>query len=227
VSVDQIDLTALAAVRSGADALWAYLGAPGEASLEFGAFVERFENSSGIELLLDGDRFTFRKRDSSTPAGITELFDRDIIGEPVGWYDEDDVRSVVIVQSDQDPNTGRFPAITYNSSTSTLCADAKARLGRDKEITFPTYLRSGAAVAYVNQLVANATARRRRFKFVVKSACLKKVYGDKVKLSRSIFLGRTVAAPSVILRILNISHNLQTWESTLECAEVLTGTDQW
>lgn len=227
VPVEQIDLAALAAVRTGADPLWAYLGCPGEDSLEFGTIVERIENSNGIELLMDGDRWTFRKRDSSTPAGITELFDRDIIGEPVGWYDEDDVRSVVIVQSDQDPSTGRFPATTYNSSTSTLCAEMKARLGRDKEITFPTYLRSGAAVSYVNQLVANATARRRRFKFTVKSACLKKIPGDKVKLSRTKFVGRTNAAPSVVLRILNISHNLQNWESTLECAEVLTGTDQW
>jgi hypothetical protein len=110
----------------------------------------------------------------------------------------------------------------------------RLRLAREKTRVFRTYIppyASGISPAlssytWIKQLVYNAMARRRRFKFSVKG-CFRKLPGDKLRINRTNFLGRTTAAPFVVVRILNTSHNQQTFVSTIEAAEVLGGTYGW
>lgn len=231
VPAEQVDLASLAAARSSAEPLNVFIGVQGTETLEFGEIVERIENSSGVELLMDGDRWVMRRRDNSTPSGIVELFDRDIL-DFSAWYDEADMASVVVVSIDQNPRTGNYPAMTLdensaNGAVALTCAKTKTRLGRDKRMEFLTYLPTGASAVPIEELFTNAASPRRRVLMTVKTRCLKIIPGDKLKISRGQFVARTDAAPSMVVRVLSVSHNLQSWESTLECAEVLTQTREW
>ena len=139
----------VAAVRTGADNLSVYLGAIGDERHEFGQIVEWIENSNGVELLFDGDRFMLRKRDNSVPAGILTIYDRDVIGTPEWWYDDEDLGEHHPARRDPRPFAGaaqerhrqREP---LQPTLAVLCASAKTRLGRDKGKTFRTYLGGGA-----------------------------------------------------------------------------------
>jgi hypothetical protein len=219
IPVDQIDTDSVATVRTGADNLAAVIGCT-EGPLEFGEIAKRFEQSSRIELLHDGTRFFFRLRDNTVPTDILEVGDREILPGFRGWFDQADLTATVTIEYGQDPSTGRFRSATG------LTAAALARLPRAKGMTVRTYLPPGLPAATVHWHV-NTSTPRRRFRFRVKGAAIRKSHGDKIRITRSAFLGRTAAAPSVVCRILNISHNLQTWESDIEVAEVLSITNGW
>jgi len=213
-------------VRSGAQNLHAYLGgieagAAGDTSQEFGEIVHVYENSSGIELLTDGPNFKFAKRDSSTPANILDLYDRDFLAFE-GWYDDEDMASIVRLESYRNPSTGQVASVEQSTDV------ARLRLGKARTMVFPTFCATlPEAQDQLDAFVANASNYRRRFQIRVKGKLLKKAVGDKVRINRAAFLGRTVSSPTVVVRIIHKEDNLQTWESVADVAEVLTVTDGW
>jgi hypothetical protein len=226
VPAADIDLASVVAVRSGADELSMYLGVIGDEVHEFGQIVEWVENSNGIEMLHDGERFFFRKRDNSIPANILDLYDRDFLSFE-GWVEDDDLACIVRVEGDQDPSTGQMRSGTVsethsNPTLAALCGAAKLRLGRDKSKSFRTYLPGG--VAYIDELIVNSTTPRYRFRFAAKGSAMNLIIGDKVRLNRTTMLG----GPQVVARIIRKRDNWSTWVSEVEAAEVLVGvTDGW
>jgi hypothetical protein len=230
VPVEQIDLASVAAVRSGADALRMYLGISREDEHEFGQIVEWIENSNGIQLLQDGDLWKLRKRASTLQATAATLYDRDFLSFD-SWYDEADLASIVRIDYGQDPSTGEMPSYTVSDQTSghVLGADVqlgRLRLGREKSMSFQTYLPDTAS-AWLPKMVYNAMARRRRFSFSVKGTCFRSGPEDQVVIARTTFAGRTTAAPTCLARILEVTRDPKTYVSTIQAVEILSGTYGW
>jgi hypothetical protein len=215
VPTEQIDTDSVASARSGAESLAVVIGGK-DGPLEFGEIVSRIEASNAIELLMDGDKWLVRKRDATVPSNITTLGDREIL-DIEGWWDESDLYSNLIVDYATDENTGDKPSNRFDIPS------AKARLGgREKTIEMKTYLPiTTSATDYTYNLSINVGTPRRRFRLRVKGACMRKIPGDKVKITRSNFLGRTAAVDYVVVRIISIKHSPDSWVSELECAEVL------
>lgn len=227
VAAANIDVPSFVACRSGAASVRVCIGSLSEAQSTVGDIVARLETSLGADLLFNGDKFILRRRDNTTPTGILEIGDRDLLVDPEGWYDADDLASVFVVGAALDPTISRarngvLDSTNGNASIQAWCLDARARLGREVPKDFSTYLWDITGTP-VNEIVRNGTYPRRRFKLIVKSTALRKIPGDKILLKASNFLGRTDAAPTVVCRILSHDYNPHTWESTLIVAEVLTG----
>lgn len=229
VDPNLIDTASLAACRTGTGdkPMYVYIGglqsggAASDTAHEFGQVVEWLENSSGVELLLDGPTFVFRIRDNSTPANVVDLYDRDFLSFD-SWLDYDDMASTVRLESYQNPSTGQVGTVETSTNMAML------RLGRPVTKVVTTYFATLAdAQDMLDQWVANTINPRRRFRFRVKGRLLKKIVGDKVRINRTKFMGRTDAAPSVVARIIHKVDDLQTWESEIDAAEVLAVTDGW
>jgi hypothetical protein len=208
---ERLNLPSFVAARSGCDDLAIYL----DQVTTLGAFFQMLEESSGVELLQNGDVWSARKRDATTPAGIITFRDPDIIS-CIGWRDEQDFYSVLEIGYARDV-TGKFPV------TSGRIPSAFVRLNlHDKPIRFNTALPLNT-YTYLDDLALNVGTPRRRFRLVVRGAFLL-IPGDKVILDRNRFLGKN--SGPCLLRILNDDHDSANYVSTLECAEVL-GAPAW
>ncbi len=215
VPVDMIDVPSVVTARSGAPSLTVFIGE----QIEFGEIVQRIEQSSGIELLWVGEKFSVRLRDDSTPTNVLEVGDREII-ENEGWLDQEDLYSSTVVEYTPDPSTGIAPATDPMTWYGTL-----SRIGRiDKTIRFKTYLPAAASPpAYATDLSQSAAFPRRRFKLLVKGACLNKNSGDKIRITATRYLGRSAAELSLLVRIIHVEHNQQAFSTWVECVEVIAG----
>jgi hypothetical protein len=225
----RIDLGALANVRGLDSTVRCTIGKRSDAdgnpeTLQFGEILSRLENSSGIDCIFDGDRFTFVRRDNSTPANILDVYDRDILEFKAYPYEEEDLASTVVVKYEDDTNTG------IQHSTQNESAQALVLLGGIGSLkTFVTYADSSGVNSRLDEFVANTSNRHRRFSLTLKGAAMGLRYMDKIRINRSKYLGRADdPSNQVLARVLNFpAKNPATWEVQILAAEVLGVTNGW
>lgn len=214
--VDRLDLPSFVAARAlGPQLLAVYLGvldngAAADTALELGEIVDRIEKSTGLELVLDGDVFRLRGRDTTTPASILDLYDRDFLDFDA-WQDAEDVFGMVRLTYGQDAGTG------LNLTTEKSSALTQLRYNRADPLEFSTFLSTLTdALNRRDAWFTEATTVKNRYAFAVKGSCLKKVCGDKVRLNKTGMLGGV----GKVVRILRHKYNSQTWVSEIEAVEI-------
>jgi hypothetical protein len=225
----RFDLGALANVRSLDRDLKVTIGKRSESvtdpdTLELGEILSRLENSSGIDCIWDGDRFTFVRRDNTTPSTIVDIYDRDIVAFKALPYEEDDLASTVTLGYEDDTNTGVRHTVVNESAQGLVLLGG---IGSPK--IFETYNYSANVNARLPEFVANTENVRRRFILTVKGVGMSLRYMDKIRINRSKYLGRADdPSNQVVARVLNFVKDSSTWKVQLSCAAVLTGvTNGW
>lgn len=197
-----------------------YLGIPGQEAEELSAVVERIENSHGVELVLEGDRFYWG---GSGGASIS-LVERDYL-EFEGGYEAEDVYRIVRVGYAQDVASGEY-ATTQTTTRRTL-----AQFGRADQRTFQTTLSAavadplspGLADPYRRKarFVTLATTKRRRFRVRVKGSLLRAALGTTVTLTRAKGLSSSGALAALPVRLLGKTDDAASFETTADLIEVV------
>ena len=215
IPLASIDVASFVAARaSHAEPLSVYLGAGGVAPQAM-EILEIIEVGAGADICLEGSLWVWRTRDTSTPAGVVDLFDYDLLTWEAG-YNAEDYYSVVQVAYKLDPDGMKESIVQQTTSAVAL------RFGRPQQRTFRTYLRDEAdATTRLGEIATEASTKRRRFRFTAKGKLLLTPVGAKVRVNRTRGLGTSGILSQVLVRILSKADNLSTWTSFVEAVEVV------
>jgi hypothetical protein len=224
IDPSRIDLPSFVRGRAHApEALAVYLGAPGEDSLEMSTVIERLENGAQADLVLDGEKFYWRPRETALVRTPIALAERDFL-EPfvsdVGLVE--DYFGTVIVAYGQDPGNAAWQTTQREAPAAAL------RWNRKDPRTFATYLGSIdflATPADAQQLRARLDGeiemKRRRFQARAKGRLVRAPLASLVTLTRARGVGTSGALSEVLARLVGRVSNPVTWETVADLIEVV------
>jgi hypothetical protein len=210
----EVDLSSFVAARSGAYSLAAYIGVPGEGTIELGEILERIGAGSHADITSEAGVWYWRARSAGTvPTPVVDVLESDVL-DCTGLYDVEDNYQIARVAYSRDASTGKSK--TKENSTN---SKASIRFGRPDQRTWPTYLSADAdATTRASALATVAGKKPRRYELTVRGKALLLPVGSKLRLTRSRGLGATPPS-ALLLRILSKTDEWGDWTSRLLAIE--------
>jgi hypothetical protein len=231
VPLSAIDLPSFVAARAVATRPCSlYIGAP----RTVGDIFEELETTGDMDLVLKGGIWYCLTRDATVPAGTPELEDADYLSFESG-YSPEDLFGTVTLTYDESPDGGDPVADTslafYNLSGRTKMGEATdstvaLRHGRPDGKRFRTCLRDAADAttapsSRLQEIAAEASTKRRRFRLTTKGKALQAAVGGKLVLNRTRGLDTTGALVDLLVRILRKRDGWARWVSEIEGVEIV------